>query len=136
MIPVLAAIPEPGAAPQGAETSSDADVEAVLIPGEALAEAADTPEPESTEQPETAGPTDEPGPQAHDADSDVTVDLTVDQPAGAAPDVEDPAAVGDTDRHSAVPEMDADSTVDLTLDPADLAELRAARRSGPTELPA
>jgi hypothetical protein len=105
----------------------------VLIPGEALAEAADTPEPESTEQTEPAGPA---TPEAHDAASDVTVDLTVDQPAGAAPDVEDPATVGDTDRQSAVPEMDADSTVDLTLDPADLAEIRAARRSGPTELPA
>ena len=142
VIPVLAAIPEPEAAPQGAETSSDADVEAVLVPGEALAEAADTPEPESTEQPDPAGPTEQPEPagpatpEAHDAASDVTVDLTVDQPAEAAPDVEEPATVGDTDRHSAVPEMDADSTVDLTLDPADLAEIRAARRSGPTELPA
>jgi hypothetical protein len=78
-------------------------------------EATDLSEPEPTE------PVGSGAPDSDDSESDASVDLTADQPADR---VEPPEASA---------EMDGDCTVDLTMDPADLAEIRAARRDGPTD---
>ena len=117
MIPVLAASPDPVVSPQGEDTSSEAAVEdsAGPAPVEVHGEATDTSEPEPTEPVGSAAP------DSDDSESDVSVDLTADQPADR---VEPPEASA---------EMDGDCTVDLTMDPADLAEIRAARRDGPTD---
>ena len=48
--------------------------------------------------------------------------------ASPDPDVMQSATIGDADPDAAVQAMDGSSTVDLTMDPADLAEIRAARR--------
>ncbi len=53
--------------------------------------------------------------------------------ASPDPGVVESATIGEADPSSAVPEMDGSSTVDLIMDPADLAEIRAARRDGPTD---
>jgi hypothetical protein len=64
-------------------------------------------------------------------ESDVTVDLTVDDPE---PDLGDPEPdpVGESPLDGDRPAVDGDSTVDLTVDPADLAEIRTAWRQGST----
>jgi hypothetical protein len=64
-------------------------------------------------------------------ESDVTVDLTVDDPE---PDLGDPEPdpVGESPHDGDRPAVDGDSTVDLTVDPADLAEIRTAWRQGST----
>jgi hypothetical protein len=93
-----------------------------------------------------SGDRDLPGGAAHEAavsdtgadESDVTVDLTVDDPE---PDLDGPESdtVGESpldadlpEPGEGLPEVDGDSTVDLTVDPADLAEIRTAWRQGST----
>jgi hypothetical protein len=66
-------------------------------------------------------------PGSDDDASDVTVDLTVDP--GSDGDSEPAGRVADQ-RDTDHPAMDGDSTVDLCVDPADLAEIRTAWREG------
>jgi hypothetical protein len=69
-----------------------------------------------------------------DDDSGVAVDLTADPGSDADPQPDlgalEPDAVGEFPPDPDHPAIDGDSTVDLTVDPTDLAEIRAAWRQG------
>jgi Family of unknown function (DUF6350) len=117
VIPVLVAIPEQDAEAEDDDTSSgpvgqDEGRPSPAAPGGDADDHANGAQ--RAEPPEPGSP-----------DSDVTVDRTADQPADAAPPEVELGTSGDG-------AVDGDSTVDLTVDPADVAEIRAAQRDRST----
>ena len=140
MIPVVVATLEQVAAPQAEDNGSDTAAEQDQPQSGDEADRDDPVGVDSGQRTEggEAGSSGEAasGSEPSDSAADATVDLTADQSADPAdaPEVE-PAEVeqrpADVAPGEAIgPVVDGDSTVDLTVDPAVLAEIRAAQRAG------
>lgn len=128
-IPVVVAGAEPGAAPGDEGTSTDmVEDDDGNQRGEARGDDAEA----GGEQP-VDSEDDQIGPVGSEGDRDEPVDAEAggDQPIDSKVEA-DLAVVGDTQPEGDMEVSDGDSTVDLTIDPADLAEIRAARRDHAT----
>ncbi len=140
VIPVVVAVQEQAAAPQAEGIGSDTAAPEDDVQPHAGADRDDPDGPDAGQHAEPAeeasgGARDRVG--SSDSHADVTVDLSADQGAAADSADAEPAEVarlsaGDAPWDARGTAVDGDSTVDLTVDPAVLAEIRAVQRDGRT----